>query len=650
MKFRFLFVLFFVFVGLIGCNDPVVDDDNNDNEQKEPTLFLTSDNFILNAGDKKEIEYFVDNLDNYVLKYTVTDDSIISVENGSVTALKPGNATVRVTLVGYEDIFGEVKVTVIGTVEPPKPHDSIIDWVKLQIGTELVEARIFPKNYSAYPGATISYESSDVTLVDNMGLLYAREYDEFATITISVDYEGEVVTDEHDVIVIGSVPGNIAKEFLNQFPEFVTNDLVINDLKGKYPNATITFTTSNEEVLGTDGKLNKPENDVQVVITATLVLASEGYIRDFTKTVTVRGLVIHEKAAIVRDTIINDLNLTNYRITEDIELPFEETRFNGTLSWSSTDLDILSSTGKVTLPLVNTMVVLIGELSVNGTSSQFRIELEIMGKENDNTWENVEEFLNFYIFQDEIETMKYRVMGVAPEYIAYNNGYVLFYQNQDLEVIESLLPVDHAFRPGRRMDVKWVTIHDTAGNGPGADAAMHDKFIHNEDRAASSWHYTIDDHELYQHIPLNEVAWHAGEAVGNNTSIGIETCTHVGVDYDLVMRRTAKLVAKLLDDHGLTLYNVRQHNHWSGKNCPQVIRAANRWGEIIDLIGLELYGRQHLSDVTFEWKSLSPDILDDTGKVINHPGGETEVSYQVTATYNGVSKVFTNTAVLQAKK
>ena len=134
------------------------------------------------------------------------------------------------------------------------------------------------------------------------------------------------------------------------------------------------------------------------------------------------------------------------------------------------------------------------------------------------------------------------------------------------------------------------------------------------------------------------------------TSIGIETCTNPDSDYDVVLLRTAKLVAMLLDEFDLTLYHVRQHRHWSGKNCPQVILANNRWQEVIDLIAVELFGQQNLSDVTFEWESLNKDIMNDQGIVINHPGNETEVSYKVTVTYNGESRVFTHTSLLQAKK
>ena len=40
----------------------------------------------------------------------------------------------------------------------------------------------------------------------------------------------------------------------------------------------------------------------------------------------------------------------------------------------------------------------------------------------------------------------------------------------------------------------------------------------------ASWHFTVDDKEIYQAAPTNMKCYHAGNATGNSTSIGIEIC------------------------------------------------------------------------------------------------------------------------------
>ena len=49
-----------------------------------------------------------------------------------------------------------------------------------------------------------------------------------------------------------------------------------------------------------------------------------------------------------------------------------------------------------------------------------------------------------------------------------------------------------------------------------------------------SWHYTVDDHAIVQHLPDYETAYHAGDGKdgpGNTTSIGIEICVNAGGDF-----------------------------------------------------------------------------------------------------------------------
>ena len=74
---------------------------------------------------------------------------------------------------------------------------------------------------------------------------------------------------------------------------------------------------------------------------------------------------------------------------------------------------------------------------------------------------------------------------------------------------------------------------------------------------------------------------------GNNNSIGIESCINVGSDIYLTWQRTAKLVAKLLDENGLTFDDVKQHHYFSGKNCPQSMRMNGLWPHFMDLVKFE---------------------------------------------------------------
>ncbi len=146
-----------------------------------------------------------------------------------------------------------------------------------------------------------------------------------------------------------------------------------------------------------------------------------------------------------------------------------------------------------------------------------------------------------------------------------------------LQIVQDFIPKGRRNRPGYKLNPRYVTIHDTANPGAGANAKAHAAYLKGAAAAAipASWHFTVDDKVIYQHLPLNENGWHAGDGTngtGNRQSIGIEICENRDGNRTEAEKNAAWLVAKLLKDYGLGLDRVKQHYDWSGKNCPRVLR------------------------------------------------------------------------------
>lgn len=135
-----------------------------------------------------------------------------------------------------------------------------------------------------------------------------------------------------------------------------------------------------------------------------------------------------------------------------------------------------------------------------------------------------------------------------------------------------MIPPGAANRPGTALRPRRITIHNTANRSPGADAAAHSRYLLGEDARERevSWHYTVDDGEVVQHVPTDEVAWHAGPRA-NAASIGIEICEHIGIDQPAADDRAALLTALLLVELDIPLAHVRTHRSWTGKQCPRVL-------------------------------------------------------------------------------
>ncbi len=168
------------------------------------------------------------------------------------------------------------------------------------------------------------------------------------------------------------------------------------------------------------------------------------------------------------------------------------------------------------------------------------------------------------------------VSSIYSDYFTFDNQ--LTYEIP-VSIFQDFIPVGRNNRPGHYMNPLYITIHDTGNTSPGSNARMHALYIKSDacaDRPAS-WHFTVDSVDIFQHLPLNENGWHAGdgeEGPGNRQSIGIEICENSDGIRARAEINAAWLTAKLLLEHNLPLSSVRQHSHWDSRtNCPRVLRA-----------------------------------------------------------------------------
>ncbi|HIZ84057.1 MAG TPA: N-acetylmuramoyl-L-alanine amidase [Firmicutes bacterium] len=145
-------------------------------------------------------------------------------------------------------------------------------------------------------------------------------------------------------------------------------------------------------------------------------------------------------------------------------------------------------------------------------------------------------------------------------------------------------------RPDIKREVRFVVIHETGNPAEGADAKSHSDYLQNGGQGSTSWHYTVDDHEIYHHIPDDEMAFHASSEEGNTYGIGVELCVNADGDFEKTFDNGAKLTACLLRAYDLPADAVRQHGDFTDKNCPETIRDTGRWEEFLDTV--ETYWKQ----------------------------------------------------------
>lgn len=148
-----------------------------------------------------------------------------------------------------------------------------------------------------------------------------------------------------------------------------------------------------------------------------------------------------------------------------------------------------------------------------------------------------------------------------------------------IPVYTELIDENTSTRPMTKRIIKYIVLHETDNYERGVGAKNHANYLKYNNDSSTSWHYTVDDYEIYHHIPDDEVAHHAKDDVGNQYGIGIELCVNSDGNFEATFENGAKLVAYLLKAYNLGIDSLKTHHDFSGKDCPHLILENNRLEE-----------------------------------------------------------------------
>lgn len=142
---------------------------------------------------------------------------------------------------------------------------------------------------------------------------------------------------------------------------------------------------------------------------------------------------------------------------------------------------------------------------------------------------------------------------------------------------------------GRLNKKKFITIHETANTSKGAGAQAHANLQSNTNPRSASWHWSVDDKLAIQSYDHSVSCWAGGDGRGdgNMNSIHIEICVNSDGDYAQAVQNAAELVCYIMKEENISVDSIVQHNRWSGKNCPTILRNGSRginWAGFIDKV------------------------------------------------------------------
>ena len=623
-------------------------------------LVLTGSN-VCKIGSEITLNVSYDKDTTVNLVWSSGDEKIAKVVNGVVEGIAKGSVTITVT-----DTLSQLTKSIVVKIESDVVTiDDMLDWAFEQSGTESLDDVNLPiKNEET--GATFVWSTDSPDLLNIAeGYVEFTEIDQIVKLTCEATFNGETKSRTIDFTVLGYAAYDVYREFMTQFKgNQVFKDMT--DMERSYSlfgGSTVEIESHNKAVFDNNGKLNKSFYDTDVDVTLHIKLTNPSFEKDIDVTLIVKAMDMDERKAIIEEWINKNVSPDGY-IYKTTVIPTHIDDYDVDLVWLSQSGGPLNVEFSIDNPILgDNLGVIINMTCKDNSKNSLEKSFKVALTQITDPWEKIDLFVNT-IASTQVEAFSYLLIN----WTGYSTGYVPFVTEAELPIIQDILPyTDGNTRTGiMKRSTQYVVVHDTGSPSAGADATMHNNYIKSlnantgEDRVVS-WHFTIDDKLCYQHLPLDEVAWHAGDGShvygdvyynstykkedciggGNYNGIGIESCVHNGTDYTYTMRRLAKLVASLLVKYNLGIDRVKQHWHFSGKNCPQVMRESHRWNELIYLIKLEYYLMTELKGAKLEWTSLTPDLMDNEGRIIGKQPNGTTVSYKVKVTYDGTSKEYT---------
>jgi N-acetylmuramoyl-L-alanine amidase CwlA len=138
------------------------------------------------------------------------------------------------------------------------------------------------------------------------------------------------------------------------------------------------------------------------------------------------------------------------------------------------------------------------------------------------------------------------------------------------------------------MTPEFIVVHNTANDASAVNEIAY--MIRNGYEI--SYHFAVDDKEIWQGIPINRNAWHAGdgaEGKGNRKGIAIEICYSKsgGERFTAAENLAAEFIAHLLHERGWGIDKVTRHKDYSNKNCPHRTIALG-WDRFLRMVQAQL--------------------------------------------------------------
>lgn len=272
----FSIIFIFAFV-LIGCqNNQVVDNDNTD-ELSDKIQEAASLVEIPNTPIIDKEFYLPTQIGEVSISWTSLNEGVIKIESDTAIVFDP-EVEIEVGLIGNfsienysENVSFKVTVTPRTPVIQAEISKKIENFSIVESTTEDIELPL------EYDGMTVSWKSSAISFIKNDGTVNRDSKDRNVKLTATFTYEGVSLSKDYYVKVLKYTNLELIEEIIEtiELPTETNQDLNIYLLKYYDYDIIGTWSSSNEDIVSSNGDVTLPEEDTVVELTVVLSLGDD---------------------------------------------------------------------------------------------------------------------------------------------------------------------------------------------------------------------------------------------------------------------------------------------------------------------------------------------------------------------------------------
>ena len=553
--------------------------------------------------------------------------------------------------------------------------------IKKNIPNETNKSITLPNTILGYE---IVWESSDIDVMLNDGLIVARNEDRRIKLIANFTIDNREVQREYEILVKGVKVQVGLYDVAYGFYSSKLNKVLSKNvflMTNEYNGCTVRYISMDESIITSEG-------EVTVIKVEQTTIMKIYVIKDNV------AVVYNQEVNVASFTPANRVNATAELMNIEIEkfkngeiskLPLYNDDYETKIEWKSNVPEFIMTEDIVLTPLLKTNIILNCLITYGETSKEIEYKLENVGG-NITEEEFISTLLKYmskvelkgsinhlklvndeYYLDYQQRINSYGVLNLATiDDLGINTSYYIDETRNDFKnkffsgkkPAPSQAVLNEIFYEGyqkpNNSNVLFITVHESAMTLEGQNAEnlaqIQYRYAFLQDNAReASWHYQVDAYSIYQSFADDIYGWHAGETYGNRYGIGIEMCVNRDGNYEGTIMNNAKLVASLMLKYNLNFDNVYRHYDHSGKECPSYLIRTGRWIEFVEMTRKEYLIRKYLVESTIKYNlsiaGLNTDevltkyfIEGDNGLWFNKPVTEVkEIQFEIELILNNKS-------------